>query len=88
MPSCDFFHGNKAGMAQTRIKGPCIVNEQTARTELLNCLAEIERSIIQVKSDVGVVALDQTANGRLTRMDARQQAATFAARLVRLENDV
>jgi len=64
------------------------MNEQSMRKELLNRLGEIELSMVQVKSEAGVVELDQTANGRLTRMDAMQQAAMSSARLVRLQNDV
>jgi len=48
-------------------------------------LADIRASIDYVAKNAGIVELDQSTNGRLTRMDAMQQAAMESARLSRLE---
>jgi hypothetical protein len=63
------------------------MNEITIREELLSRLADIQTSIEHTTSISGIVELDQTANGRLTRMDAMQQAAMESARRTRLENE-
>ncbi|MGE4593803.1 TraR/DksA family transcriptional regulator [Alcaligenes sp.] len=63
------------------------MQEHIIRAELLKRLAEIQASIEHITSTSGIVELDQTVNGRLTRMDAMQQAAMESARLSRLEND-
>jgi len=63
------------------------MQEHIIRAELLKRLAEIQASIEHTTSTSGIVELDQTVNGRLTRMDAMQQAAMASARLSRLENE-
>lgn len=54
-------------------------------------LAERERAILaqlEGSSDTDTVELDQTRNGRLTRMDAMQQQAMAEALHTRLKNEL
>ncbi len=63
------------------------MNDTLIRNVLLNKLTEIEDSIGYTTQLSGPVQLDQAANGRLTRMDAMQQAAVDGARRSRLETE-
>lgn len=58
------------------------------RLVLFQRLEEVRDLLATAIRESAPVALDQTANGRLTRMDAMQQAAMASARRIRLENEV
>jgi len=67
------------------MKGIYMTIKAAIRADLMARLADIRTSIDHVAKNTGIVELDQTANGRLTRMDAMQQTAMESARLSRLE---
>jgi DnaK suppressor protein len=62
-------------------------SNQEVRVELLRRVGEIEQALAQACDNAAVVELDQSTNGRLTRMDAMQQAAMASAHRARLETD-
>lgn len=64
-----------------------MTTQQTIRIVLIRRLADIQASIEHTTLTSGVVELDQTANGRLARMDAMQQAEMGPARLSRLKTE-
>ena len=63
---------------------PMPADPTETRSNLLRRLSEIEQALEQAHANAGVVELDHSTNGRLTRMDAMQQAAMASAQLTRL----
>lgn len=61
------------------------VDPAAARALLLGLMSKLDDDLALAKGSAGTVELDQTAVGRLSRMDALQQQAMARASVQRLE---